>query len=73
MKIEICKKCNGTGEITVDVGTHNSDYEIHKCPNCNGTGRLKTETFSYAVPFDMDDKKINIVSSAIINLIRELK
>jgi len=73
MEIKICKTCDGTGTIREDVGTHNSEYEYHTCSRCNGTGRVKTRSYSYSVPYDMDDTEIYKVDSEIINLIRKLE
>jgi Ribonuclease G/E len=73
MEIKICPTCNGEGVITRDVGTHQSEYEWHTCSKCNGTGRIKTRSYSYSVPFDMDDKEIHKVDAQIIKLIIELE
>ena len=73
MNIQICNNCKGIGEIREDVGGyHNSEYEYHVCEGCNGTGRVKTRSYSYSVPFDMDDSKIYKVDAKIIELIRSL-
>lgn len=73
MKIEICSKCKGMGVIRHNVGIHENEYEWCSCINCNGTGRIKTRSYSYSVPFDMDDKEIHKVDAEIIKLIRELE
>ncbi len=73
MNVVICHSCDGTGETREDVGTHNSDYVYYKCTKCNGTGRVKTRSYSYSVPYDMDHDKICKVDSEIINLIRKLE
>jgi DnaJ-class molecular chaperone len=73
MEIKICKTCNGKGEVMEDVGTHNTEWEIHSCSKCNGTGRIKTRSYSYEVPFDMEDSEIYKVDTEIINLIRKLQ
>jgi DnaJ-class molecular chaperone len=73
MEIIICRTCQGTGEIREDVGTHQSEYEYHKCKKCNGTGRVKTRSYRYEVPYDMDDNMIYKVDAQIIELIRNLE
>lgn len=71
MEIKFCKTCDGKGTIRGDVVIHNS--ERHTCSPCNGTGRVKTGSFSYIVPYDMDSTEIYKVENEIINLIRKLE
>lgn len=73
MEIKICSACGGTGEKEKDVGTHTSEWKCYTCSKCNGTGRVKTQTYSYSVPFSMDDNEIYKVDSEIFNLIRKLE
>lgn len=73
MEIKICKRCEGNGTICEDDGTHSSDYEYNTCSKCNGTGRVKTRSYSYSVPFDMENEKIYKVDGKIIDLIRKLE
>lgn len=72
MKINICETCQGTGEIREDVGTHRSEYIYHKCKKCNGTGRVKSMSYYFDVPYDMDNDLINEIDTEIIKLIRKL-
>lgn len=51
MTIEICTKCDGTGQLTYDIGTHNSEYETDECDKCEGSGRLRQETHVTYEPF----------------------
>jgi|APSaa5957512622_1039677.scaffolds.fasta_scaffold07649_4 hypothetical protein len=77
MDIKICKTCNGTGETSHDVGTHNSEYVIEKCKRCNGTGRVIHLEYSSEIPYE--DKSFGYLSeyykadSKIIKLLRELQ
>jgi DnaJ-class molecular chaperone len=72
MKIEICKTCDGTGEISeVDIETPH--FITNCCKKCNGTGRVKTNSYSYTVPFDMDNNEIFEVDSEIVKLIINLQ
>ena len=52
MKIVICKDCDGWGKNKIDVGTHNSDYELRKCKTCKGTGRMVQEVSISHKPFN---------------------
>ena len=49
--IIICECCEGTGILTYDVGTHNSEYKNKACPDCNGSGRQENETNISLKPF----------------------
>ena len=51
MTITICQYCGGTGKVTYDVGSHNSEYETSICPTCNGSGRMIQETRVSYEPF----------------------
>lgn len=73
MEIKICHACKGTGILTRDIGTHNFEYEDYCCSNCRGTGRIKTRSYSYQVPYDMDDTEIFEIDSEIMSLIRKLE
>ena len=73
MDIKICNHCKGTGELREDIGTHESEYVNYVCSMCNGTGRVKTRTYSYSVPYDLEDSIINKADSKIIEIIRELQ
>lgn len=54
MTIVICTDCNGWGRRKIDVGTHNSEYELEDCTTCNGTGRLIQEVSISHEPFNPD-------------------
>jgi DnaJ-class molecular chaperone len=73
MEIKICKTCNGSGEVSEDIGTHKTEWETRTCSKCNGTGRIKTRSYSYSVPYDMENAEIFKVDAEIINLIRKLE
>ena len=51
MKIVICTKCKGHGEVRFDVGTHKPEYEIEKCNFCGGSGRMEEMTNVARIPF----------------------
>lgn len=51
MKIVICKKCEGTGRLKCDVGTHKTEYEYKVCSECNGSGRMTEEVSVDYKPF----------------------
>ena len=71
--IEICEECKGTGEITIDNGTHNSDYETHTCVDCKGSGKVEKHTFKYTIPYDSDWTLINDAQRKIFDIIQELE
>lgn len=73
MEIKICPQCKGMGVIRHNVGIHENEYEWCSCINCNGTGRIKTDSFSYSVPFDTENEEIYKTNAEIIRLIRELE
>lgn len=73
MEIKICYNCKGEGTIKCDVGIHQSEYEWYTCSDCNGTGRIKTDSFSYSVPFDTENEEIYKTNDEIIRLIRKLE
>lgn len=66
METIICHNCKGSGEVTIDVGTHT-------CSNCKGTGRLYQNYYSYTVPFGTDKKLIYDADSKIHDIIRGLE
>ncbi len=69
MKVQICSRCDGTGEIREDVGGHQSEYEYHVCNECNGTGRVKSLFYTLTVPFDFDIKTLYDIDRDIMKLI----
>jgi len=77
MNIQICTKCNGTGEVSYDIGTHNSEYVVEPCNNCKGTGRVLLNEYSYTIPFMTNEhgelSEFYNIDQKIHNLIREIK
>lgn len=56
-EITICKSCEGSGELTKDIGRGRDFDKInYPCGYCNGTGRVRTVSFNINVPFD--EKKL---------------
>ncbi len=51
MTIEICPRCKGYGFITIDVGSHKSEYETETCSQCLGSGRIEMESIYREAPF----------------------
>ena len=72
-KIEVCTKCNGTGETESWGLGHNPDREIVTCTKCNGTGRFIVSTYTFSVPFGSDKKKRWDTDKKIIEAIREIE
>lgn len=56
-RIVICKKCEGTGRLQRDVGTHKSEYTYAKCDICKGSGRIEETTTTKHVPFKPGENK----------------
>ncbi len=73
MKAKICKLCKGTGEIEIDISTHNSNYKIEKCTSCNGTGKVLKGSYSYQIPFNVDKTLVYKIDKQIMDLIRKLE
>lgn len=73
MKISICSKCDGKGEIRTDVGGHRSEYEYNTCSSCGGTGRVYVNVYSISVPYGSDLKEFYAIDKFIIESIIKLK
>ena len=71
MKIEICNRCDGTGQVRgEDDGRGNWEYEI--CPKCDATGRIYTREYKLEYSYGKDVSNLYKVDSAILDLIRKL-
>ncbi len=80
MNIEICDKCNGTGQYSdrdnavMNIALkRNIQIESDECDRCFGSGRIITRTYTYKVPFSFDKNLIYEIDSKIITLIRDLE
>lgn len=51
MSIVICERCRGTGILTYDVDSHNSEYVDKTCSDCEGSGRQEEEVDISLKPF----------------------
>ena len=61
MCIVLCSKCEGTGQVHYDVGTHKSEYEYEQCSVCEGSGRLiETKIAPKYEPFVQGSKSTRI-------------
>lgn len=56
-RIVVCKRCQGSGNITVSTGKEN-EYEIASCPECNGARVLeRCITIEYKKIKDANESK----------------
>lgn len=75
MEIKICPSCEGTGEISEDVGTHYSEYESRPCSKCNGDEKIYTSTIRYefSLPFSNENRSLMYkIDSEIHDSIRQI-
>ena len=55
MKVIICPRCRGVGDVVWDEGTHKSDDHYGKCTKCKGSGRLIEKIEITQEPFDPEN------------------
>jgi DnaJ-class molecular chaperone len=52
-EVTICNRCNGTGNVAVELRSSGHEWETHyhQCLNCGGSGRVVVTTITLIAPF----------------------
>jgi DnaJ-class molecular chaperone len=75
MTIEICDKCKGVGNLTIDDPKDYGEFITIPCTECGGTGRVRVSKYNIKIvlPFSSDVHDMYRLDSELHKFIRENK